>query len=29
VAVDGEDIGATLIAAGLARRYRGAKKAWC
>lgn len=29
VAVDGKDVGAALIAAGLARRYRGAKKAWC
>ena len=29
VAVDGRDVGQALIAAGVARRYGGAKKAWC
>jgi endonuclease YncB( thermonuclease family) len=29
IAVDGRDVGTTLIAAGLARRYAGAKKPWC
>ena len=29
LAVDGRDVGAMLIAAGLARRYDGSKKSWC
>jgi endonuclease YncB( thermonuclease family) len=29
VSVDGRDVGQALIAAGVARRYGGAKKAWC
>jgi endonuclease YncB( thermonuclease family) len=29
LAVNGRDVGDSLVAAGLARRYGGAKKAWC
>lgn len=29
VAVNGRDVGATLVSEGLAREYRGRKEAWC
>ena len=29
ISVDGRDVGETLVAEGLARRYRGGKRGWC